>query len=416
VIKRSTPLLWGLLIIGVALLCLLSISTAEKGLRSLFLGLSAPLVVLNLFGWIALFRLNHQEHILALRTREENGALLDRLNDQAQDVDFFADGLDLGIFICDKLGTVLYTNRTAREMFDFSSPVGRSLVAITVSYDLEQLVLNAVKTLRLQTRELNFSRPQERNAIAKAWIKPDTQQVFVSLLDVTNLRRLERVRQDFVANVSHELRTPMSIIRAYAETLLDEEEPDSKSLQNYLPKIIGEIDRLSGLTRDLLILSAAELEQVQKQRCDLGSICEGVVHQLLITAESKNLALTYHGPRECHIEANSAQMTQVVLNLVINAINYTMRGSVEVTLDCEKDPIVIRVTDTGIGIASEHASRLFERFYRVDKGRSRSTGGTGLGLSIVKHIVEAHNGEVRIDSALNEGSTFTVWLPVGNLD
>jgi two-component system phosphate regulon sensor histidine kinase PhoR len=323
--------------------------------------------------------------------------------------------LDLGIFICDETGTVAYANSTARNMFQFSNPTGRSLLAITVSYDLEQLVLSAVRTRTLQTRELIFPRPQERNAVAKAWMNPDSQQVFVSLLDVSNLRRLERVRQDFVANVSHELRTPMSIIRAYAETLLDEEEPDQEKLQNYLPKMIAEVDRLSGLTRDLLILSAAELEVVQKQPCDIAAICQAIVAQLAPKAQSKELDLQFDGPTECLIEANPSQMTQVVLNLVDNALNYTVKGSVMVSLECGADPITIKVIDTGIGIALEHATRIFERFYRVDKGRSRSTGGTGLGLSIVKHIVEAHNGNVRLDSALNEGSTFTVWLPVGNV-
>jgi two-component system, OmpR family, phosphate regulon sensor histidine kinase PhoR len=128
------------------------------------------------------------------------------------------------------------------------------------------------------------------------------------------------------------------------------------------------------------------------------------------------LVLSYHGPSTLNIEANSAQLGQVVLNLVENAIKYTTEGSIAVSIRDTGDEAVLSVTDTGIGIANEHLPRLFERFYRVDKGRHRSSGGTGLGLSIVKHFVESHGGTISVDSTLNQGSTFSIRLPKGNMD
>jgi two-component system phosphate regulon sensor histidine kinase PhoR len=217
-----------------------------------------------------------------------------------------------------------------------------------------------------------------------------------------------------VANVSHELRTPMTLIRAMAETLLDESDGKSELAERYLGRTIDEVDRLSSLTEDLLILSAAELKNVEKQPCDLAEIVRDVVGRLAERAQAKGLEYGYSGPEHLHVQANPTQMTQVTLNLVENAINYTTEGLVNVSLYADDLAAVLEVRDTGIGIASEHQKRVFERFYRVDKGRSRLSGGTGLGLSIVKHIVEAHGGTVSLESVLNNGSTVRAAIPIGN--
>jgi two-component system phosphate regulon sensor histidine kinase PhoR len=348
-----------------------------------------------------------------VRLRAEADLLRADIHEQNQAIDSFADGLDVAILICDLKGNVQYANKRSCEMFRFEQPVGRSILAITLSYDLEQLVREVVSTKNPQSKEVVFPPPDDRVAIAKAWIGHDGQRVFLSVFEVTNLRRLERVRQDFVANVSHELRTPMSIIRAYAETLLDEDPPNPETLGRYLPRIIEEVDRLSGITQDLLVLSAAESNRGQKQDCNIAEVFELTVGQLGHKASEKGLELAYHGLHELVIQADPSQIAQVAMNLIDNAINYTARGRIDVYVeDGGNGYAQIRVTDTGIGIAIEHLSRIFERFYRVDKGRSRSTGGTGLGLSIVKHIVEGHGGTVTVKSAINDGSEFTVLLPV----
>lgn len=350
---------------------------------------------------------------LAERQRARADRVESDLALQRTAVDTLADGLDVAIFVCDSKANVLYANRRAREIFRFDSPIGRSILAVTLSYDLEQLVSATYQSQAPQSAELTFSYPDERVGLVRAWPSPEgLDRVFLSVYEITDLRRLERIRQDFVGNVSHELRTPLTIIRAMSETLLDEETPDPATYRRYLTKIVSEVDRLSTISNDLLILSAAESNVVRKQSCDLADVFRQVTQELFWKAEEKGLKLTFEGPEDLQIEANPAQMTQVALNLVDNALNYTPEGQVWVRVREDDGEAVAEVQDTGVGISSEHVQRIFERFYRVDKGRSRSTGGTGLGLSIVKHIVEAHGGRVVVDSALNVGSTFRVTLPI----
>lgn len=339
-----------------------------------------------------------------------------QIAEQRRSVDTLAEGLDIAIFMCDPRGTIQYANRRAVEMFRFENPIGRPVLAVTLSYDLEQIVLDAARLHEPQDAELTFTYPDERVGVAKAWTPAETpQRVFLSIYEISDLRRLERVRQDFVSNVSHELRTPLTIIRAMAETLLDDDEPDADLVRKYLPKVIEEVDRLSMISNDLLILSAAESNPVRKHACDICDVFRTVAQQLTKKAVEKGLILTFHGPDSCVIEANTSQMTQVAINLIDNAIHYTAAGNIEVTIEPESGWVKVKVADTGLGIASEHLPRIFERFYRVDKARSRNTGGTGLGLSIVKHIVESHGGSVVVDSALNRGSTFTLRLPKGDV-
>ncbi len=349
----------------------------------------------------------------ALRQRTRETLTLEaRLQEQQRTVDTLADGLDAALFICDLRGQILYANPPARRLFGNESPRGQHVLAATLSVDLEKLLLGAVGQDEPARGEIVFTYPHEWIGLASAWRDLTADRVFVSVYEITELRRLERSRRDFVANVSHELRTPMTIIRNYAETLLDENPPTAETANRMLPRIISEVDRLSTISQDLLVLTVAESNPVRKQRCDLAEVVQEVTHQLEEKAAEKGLKLTYEGAETLPIQANDAQMIQVALNLVDNAINYTPTGSVRVSLAQEGEKAVLTVRDTGIGIATEHIERVFERFYRVDRGRSRATGGTGLGLSIVRHIVEAHGGHLSLESALHKGSTFKVELPV----
>jgi two-component system phosphate regulon sensor histidine kinase PhoR len=335
-----------------------------------------------------------------------------QLQRQREVIDALVDGLDIAMFICDGDGAVQYANKKAREMFRFPSPNGRTVLAVTLSYDLERLIAEANSTKLPQAAELAFRYPEERVGMARAWLEsPDSDRVFLSVYDVTDLRRLERVRTDFVANVSHELRTPLTNVRAMAETLLESDDPDTR--KRYLESIVAEVDRLTLLSQDLLTLSTTELGPISRSLCDLVELAGNVIHQLGAQAKKKGLAITLDAPKKLTVNANAEQMLQVLLNLLDNAIKYTNEGSITVGIAQEGPDAVIRVSDTGIGIASEHLPRMFERFYRVDKSRSRETGGTGLGLSIVKHIVEGHGGKVAVESALGHGSTFTAHVPVG---
>ena len=346
------------------------------------------------------------------RKTDQNDTLAEIARTQKSAVDAFADGLDIGIFVCDDRGQIAYANRFAQLLFGFENPLGRSLLAVTLSVELEQLALSAGEEKGIIETEITFSFPKERICLARAWTTSDPpERVYLSLVEITELRRMERVRKDFVANVSHELRTPMTVIRVYAETMMDD---DSKELRKkYLPRIVTEVDRLTSITHDLLVLSTSESSPVRKGPCELGGIIRYTMNLLAPQAEEKGLTLTYEGPDDIDIEANASQMTQVIVNLVENALKYTNEGGVDFRLEDQGEFVRFDVTDTGIGIPEEHLPRLFERFYRVDKARSRAGGGTGLGLSIVKHIVEAHGGSIHVDSTQNRGTTFSVVLPKG---
>lgn len=351
-----------------------------------------------------------------LEAKAQGDLLTRQLAQQREAVDALADGLDIAIFLCDGKGIVQYANLKATELFRFETPIGRPILAVTLSHELEQLVSETAGDHHPHRAELTFSYPEERVALVQAWGEPpDWERVFLSIYDITELRRLERIRQDFVANVSHEVRTPMTTIRAMSETLIDDDGQDRELLHRYLERIISEVDRLTTIAQDLLVLSSAESGVVRKQTCDLGAVVRSVVSMLGDKASKKGLHLSYTGPKHLWIEANPAQMSQVFMNLIDNAINYTANGVIEVEVVGDEASVTATVLDTGVGIEAEHLPRIFERFYRVDKGRSRATGGTGLGLSIVRHIVEGHGGRVGVESKLGDGTTFTVSLPIGEI-
>ena len=373
-------------------------------------------VALTVWATSAALALDRERQEQLIQRKSHIDLLEVQLSEQQSAEDVLADGLDIALFICDLRAGIQFANRRAVDMFRVAGPIGRSILAATLSPDLEHLVIEVGQMQEAREAELFFKFPEERVGLAKAWPHLDGRRIFLSIYETTELRRLERIRQDFVANVSHEFRTPMTIIRAMAETLLDSPAEFPARGEDYLNRMIAEVDRLSLISNDLLILSAAESNIVRKHATNIARVCRSATQSLEPKAAEKDLTLSYTGPTEVLIEANETQLTQVMMNLIENAINYTPSGNVWVELTGGESDVKIQVRDTGIGIASDQAPRIFERFYRVDKARSRSTGGTGLGLSIVKHIVEAHGGTVAIESALNSGSTFTVTLPVGNIE
>ncbi|MEJ5170308.1 MAG: ATP-binding protein [Fimbriimonadales bacterium] len=323
-----------------------------------------------------------------------------------------AKGLPLPLFACDRSGMILAANAAANRFFDCNDCAGVPLISVTLSAEMERLVIDTVREGSPLSEEVRLAYPSPRQGLAFAWrdeLRPGLG--YLAFVETTEVHQLERVRQDFVANVSHELRTPLASIRAVAETLLEEPDADREMRERFLGKIIQEVDRLTQISRDLLVLSAAESNPVRKQECDLAILVRNIVAESKTRAEQGGLCIEYEGPKHLLLGANNTQIYEVVANLVDNAIKYSNEGAITVRLEDQGDEAVLTVSDQGIGIPSEHLDRIFERFYRVDKGRSRASGGTGLGLSIVKHIVEAHGGKVSVQSRLGEGSTFTVRLP-----
>jgi two-component system phosphate regulon sensor histidine kinase PhoR len=238
--------------------------------------------------------------------------------------------------------------------------------------------------------------------------------VVVVLHDVSELRRLERIRRDFVANVSHELKTPLTSIRGYVETLLDGAIDDDEHNVRFLEKIENNVERLNHLVMDLLSLARIESQagMLSRQSIDLHSILEEAMRRYEVTAEAREQALVLDacsGP--VRILGDQEALTQILDNLFDNALKYTPdEGTVTVRVFRGATHATLEIEDDGVGIPEEDQARIFERFYRVDKARSRAVGGTGLGLSIVKHLVHAIQGTIELESEPGEGSTFRVQL------
>jgi two-component system phosphate regulon sensor histidine kinase PhoR len=228
---------------------------------------------------------------------------------------------------------------------------------------------------------------------------------------VTGLRDLERVKRDFVVNLSHELRTPLTSIKGYLETM--EQDPSGRQ-GDYLEIIKRNADRLGLIVEDLMRLSELEDSQTRlnPERTDLRQLLDSVIPAFVHRIKEKGLALEINaGDQPLWVMADAFKLEQVLVNLIDNAVKYTERGAIKVSLRKDEGGVVIEVADTGIGIPREHLPRIFERFYVVDKSRSRKVGGTGLGLAIVKHIVLLHNGSIDVESTPGLGAKFTIALP-----
>ena len=234
--------------------------------------------------------------------------------------------------------------------------------------------------------------------------------------DITELRRLEQVRTDFVANVSHELKTPLTSIKGFVETLLDGAINNPPMAEKFLKIIMLEAERLTRLINDILSISKLEsgMTETSTDRIQLDKMAFEVADMLRIHAEEKQVTINAHrNKKPVYILGNPDHVEQMLINLIENAIKYNKPGgSVTVHVFGNEREANLTISDTGIGIPEEHLPRLFERFYRVDKGRSRAMGGTGLGLAIVKHIVRGMNGEIEVHSKFGEGTEFLVTLPI----
>ena len=246
---------------------------------------------------------------------------------------------------------------------------------------------------------------------------PDGSEKKAGYYSSANLDRADRVRRDFVANVSHELKTPATSLRLLAESLEDvlDEDPDQARL--FVGQLRSEAERLGQLVTDLLDLARLESsERVESpELVDVRGVLMGVLSRTRREARKKNISFDWRRfgrAADYTVYGDETQLNSMFNNLVDNAVKYTLPGGkIEVTGDSVETGVIVSITDTGIGIPEERLPRIFERFYRVDKDRSKATGGTGLGLSIVRHVAENHGGSITVESAIGEGTTFTIYLP-----
>lgn len=344
---------------------------------------------------------------------------LNEIENEKNKLDTILFNMTDGIIAVDNTGKIIHTNPAANKIFNISYA------------DMENRAFNEiVKEVDWDiTHEDLFSGSEKANTILdvngliiKTHVvsfrneKNETVGSVIVLQDVTEQEKLDKMRKEFVANVSHELRTPLTTIKSYTETLLDGAVENKEYTINFLKVIDSESERMTRLVKDLLQLSKLDYDNIQwnMKRISIYKIVSECVYKMNISAQQKNQELVFDPDMFIpEIMGDKDRIEQVIINILSNAIKYTPEnGRIEVSLSKEDGNIVVVVADNGIGIPKEDIPRLFERFYRVDKARSRMLGGTGLGLSIARQIVEAHKGKIRIISEYGQGTQVYITLPM----
>ncbi len=326
-----------------------------------------------------------------------------------------------GVIVISREEELILVNDAAKEMLGIDdAAIGRPYLETVRNPDLQGLISRMQRKKKSATQEISVLYPQERSYLVSVRVSPRYREIVVVIFDITEFKNLERMKADFVANVSHELRTPLTSIKGYIETLLDKSYDTDQEKKNFLEIIEENTDRLIAIASDLLVLS--ELESGEADPLDSRKGYEEIDIRETILRSVGSLDSLFSKNRvslSLEVEdgippyrANRFLVERMLINLVENSAKYTPEnGSVSVRASVQNGALRIEVEDNGIGIPLEHQERIFERFYRVDKNRSREIGGTGLGLSIVKHIVIQHGGTIGVRSSEGEGTTFTVELP-----
>jgi two-component system phosphate regulon sensor histidine kinase PhoR len=382
---------------------------------------------------------------LLLKERDELGELGENINDMARRLgkrlrqseeektrmEAILRNMSDGLVLADVKGKIIMGNAALNNLFgvDHSNIEGKTLMEALRKAELMDLIERIAESREKISREIEVTHPRELYLMTTAApfvLQGEISGIVLTFHDITRLRKLEEVRKDFVANVSHEIKTPITAIRGFAETLLEGALDDKENAVKFLESIKNNSERLNSLVDDLLTLSRIELGdiKIEKRAVDIDKIIDTVFTTLKDKADKKKLFLKKMLPaRPLELEADRDRLIQILLNLADNGIKFTETGGVTIKVQKgekgESSPIShpssfggvveISVEDTGIGIPKKHLPRLGERFYRVDRARSRELGGTGLGLAIVKHIVKVHGWEMKIESTEGKGTTVTLY-------
>ena len=368
-------------------------------------------------------------------SNDETGDLARALNDMADEINAKVKNISSekakleailssmfeGVMLTNERGEILLVNPSIRKLFLIdSSPEGRKPLEVVRNNAIQEIVDRVLHENReVITQEVGISTPEQKTIMINGVpiVKDNVIEGAVFVFhDITELKRLEEIRKDFVANVSHELRTPISSIKGYAETLLDGKVDNKDTVKEFLNIIYQDSNRLANLIDDLLDLSRIESGKMKMEfePLEILPIVNRCVNVLEKSAKDKSVSVKLNIPADLpKALGDHKRLSQVFLNLLDNAIKYTPEGgSIKISAIRKEKIVQVDISDTGIGISEKDLPRIFERFYRVDKARSRELGGTGLGLSIVKHIVQAHNGQVWVKSMPGRGSTFSCTIPI----
>lgn len=327
-----------------------------------------------------------------------------------------------GVLAVDREEHLITVNQAAATLLGIKSTEasGRSIQEVVRNVELQRFVRKVLSATEPVEGEITLRENGERFLQAHGTILRDGEGREIGgllvLNDVTRLRRLEGVRREFVANVSHELRTPITSIKGFVETLLDGAMWKPPDAERFLGIVAKQVDRLNAIVTDLLTLSRVEQEteksSIPLEENSIREVIKGAIQVCELKAVAKDVTIALTCDENIAVRINPPLLEQAVVNLIDNAVKYSDSGkTVRVEAAESGSEVIISVIDDGCGIAKEHLPRLFERFYRVDRARSRELGGTGLGLAIVKHIAKAHGGHVAVESTLGKGSTFVIHLP-----
>lgn len=377
------------------------------------------------------------EFTIDVKSSDEIGLLTETFNDMAVElndtlkqiqsekdkVETILKHMADGVMAFDSAGKIIHINPAAKKLMRIHKI--ENMAFDDIFSDTDPKISQAIISTGSSTQERMIKRANTEIKLyfAKFRTKEKTGGIVVVLQDITEQRRLDNSRREFVANVSHELRTPLTTIKGCAETLLnsvDENDFDKETFANFLNIINNESDRMTRLVKDLLVLSRLDYSKkgVKKEKFDLSALVENVVSKQSINAKAAHLTLTYEPlSSELYFNGDRDAIEQVLVNIINNAIKYTgSDGKIYVTSGKMYDNVYIKIKDNGIGIPKEDLPHIFERFYRVDKARSREKGGTGLGLAISHDIIAAHGGNIKIDSIYGAGTEVVIILPTGEKD
>ncbi|MEH7417176.1 ATP-binding protein [Neobacillus drentensis] len=353
----------------------------------------------------------------------ENLQELTKVRDIQQDrLSALIENMGAGLILIDSRGYINLVNKGFIDIFHInpSEYLNKQYYEVVDYEEICQLIAEVFRTEQKVSKQLHLPLQIERKyfivyGVPIIGANNVWKGVLLVFHDISEIKKLEQMRKDFVANVSHELKTPVTSIKGFTETLLDGAMNNKETLQSFLSIILKESDRLQTLIQDLLDLSKIEQQgfQLNIQMINLYSILQDVLKLLDGKADTKNIQLEFQSKQNhAYIKGDFDRLKQVFINLINNAITYTpVNGKVSIYLLDSDEMVRISIKDTGVGISKEDIPRIFERFYRVDRARSRNSGGTGLGLAIVKHLIEAHQGSISVKSKLGEGSEFIIELP-----